>query len=152
MCLHCASLSGSPSADLREPSCKAHLCTLAQGRSSCVRLCTHPVLLHRCESKTRRLHMLPIPRETCHSGASPSPDPAGPARAVGCPLVADRRTTKTEALVLLTRKCCPNGLRAPSQFTKMEKEKKEKTPSIRLQSLFGECVSKGNFHAMETNP
>lgn len=41
--------------------------------------------------------------------------------------------------------------RAPSQFTKIEKETKK---SIRLQSLLGERVffPTGNLHAKETNP
>lgn len=85
-------------------------------------------------------------RHTWASGASPSLSPSQMAGRL--PPGGAQPPRAMEAVIQLMGRCFQNGLQVSLQKWKRKKKKKP----IRLQSLFGECVSKGSLHAMETNP
>lgn len=143
---------GQPHSGPQRLEQKAHLGTLAPGLSSAVRaLCRQQICCTDVKARTGG-PTLPRRWEAWGSGASwkGQPVPWGPGRAApggGQPRM-EHRHQQRKKLWFSQREELPK--RAPSQFTKMEKEK------INLLgcNLFWGSVFffTGNLHAKETNP
>lgn len=135
---------------LREERMKTHLGTLARALPSATRaVCPHPGLLPRCESNwicPRRHSRSPHSPDASILGPGASPSLISQSEGRQVPPGGVWAWTKMEGVMQLAGKCFQNGLQVSLQKWKRKKK------SIRLQSLFGECVSKGSLHAMETNP